>query len=81
MEKYNQHIHSHLPSAYFPPCWKARPSCFTGFFVDLGAKTFYLTYTTVRPQAGVYQEMRSAINKYRKTTLTVVRTAATLMNA
>lgn len=38
------------------------------------------TYTAVRPQGSVYQEMISAINKYRKTILSVVRTATALVN-
>lgn len=49
------------------------------FLLILGQKTFYFPATMVRPQGSVYQEMRSAINKYRKTILPVVRIAATVM--
>lgn len=78
--KLQPYIHSCLPSPYSPPCWKERLSCFTFFFLNLGAKLLCFTYVPVRPQGSVYQEIRSAINTYKKAILSVVRTAATCMN-
>lgn len=49
------------------------------FLVDLGAKSFYFPYATVKPHSSIYQDMISTINKYWRKILSVVRTATTFM--
>lgn len=80
MEKYNHHTCSHLPSATSHLAGRRDRVAVHGVFLLILGQKLTLFTPQGRPQGNVYQEMRSATNKYRKTILSVVRTAATLMN-